>query len=77
MRRSHFAALAGLLGATLLGGCVTQSPPPAYSYSYSSPGSYSGPYPVSHTYPNGYSAAYSPDYNGSYNTYNATGGHGG
>lgn len=76
MRRSHLMALAVLIGATALAGCVTESTPPAYSYNYSYPGYYGGPYPVSRTYPNGYSAAYSPDYNGSYNTYNATGGHG-
>jgi hypothetical protein len=69
--------LAALTAASALCGCVTQSTPPEYSYSYTSPGYYSGPYPVSHTYPNGYSSGYSPDYNGSYNTYDKTGGHGG
>lgn len=69
--------LAALTAASALGGCVTQSTPPEYSYSYTYPGYYSGPYPVGRTYPNGYSAAYSPDYNGSYNTYDKTGGHGG
>lgn len=78
MRRSLFMALAALVGATALAGCVTESPPPAYSYNYGYyPGYYSGPYPVSRTYPNGYYSNYSPDYNGTYNTYNGTGGHGG
>jgi len=77
MRRSQFMALAVLAGATLLAGCVTESAPPTYSYGYSYPGYYSSPYPVGRTYPYGYSSAYSPDYNGSYNTYNGTGGHGG
>lgn len=81
MRRSHLAALALLVGATTLAGCVTESTPPSYAYGYNYPGYYgggyySGPYPVGRTYPNGYSAAYSPDYNGSYNTYDRTAGHG-
>ncbi len=76
--RRHLLPLAALAGATALGGCVTQSPPAAYSYNYGYyPTPYYSSYTVSTTYPNGYTAAYSPDYNGSYNTYDNTGGHGG
>lgn len=77
MHRSYFMALAALIGATALGGCVTESSPPTYAYSNPYPyGYYSTGYPVSRTYPNGYTSAYSPDYNGSYNTYDTAGGHG-
>jgi len=83
MRRSHFTALrrhllpfAALVGATALAGCVTQSPPAAYSYTYGYATPYYSSYTVSNTYPNGYRAAYSPDYNGTYNTYGTTAGNG-
>jgi hypothetical protein len=81
MKNSRFTTLrrcllplAALVGATALAGCVTESPPPTYAYSYNYP--YYTSYPVSQTYPNGYVAAYSPDYNGSYNTYGTTAGNG-
>jgi hypothetical protein len=83
MRNSRFTTLrryllpsAALVGATMLAGCVTQSPPPTYAYSYTYPTPYYSSYTVSRTYPNGYVAAYSPDYNGSYNTYGTTAGNG-
>jgi hypothetical protein len=73
MRRSHMSALAALAGATVLAGCVTESPPAAYTYTYGYPAPYYSSYAVSTTYPYGYTAAYSPDYNGSYNTYRTSG----
>ena len=83
MRSSHFTALrrsllplVALVGATALGGCVTQSTPPTYSYGYNYPSPYYTASPVGVTYPNGYAAAYSPDYNGAYNTYGTTAGNG-
>jgi hypothetical protein len=83
MRSSYFTTLrrgllplAALLGATALAGCVTQSTPPTYAYSYNYPSPYYAAYPVGVTYPYGYTAAYSPDYNGTYNTYGTTAGNG-
>jgi hypothetical protein len=60
----------------MLAGCVTESAPPTYAYSYNYPAPYYSSYPVSQTYPYGYVSAYSPDYNGSYNTYGTTAGNG-
>jgi hypothetical protein len=74
--RRHLAPAAALVAATALAGCVTQSPPAVYSYTYGYPTPYYSSYTVSTTYPNGYTAAYTPDYNGSYNTYGTTAGNG-
>ena len=66
-------ALAALVGATALAGCVTESPPAAYTYTYGYGAPNYSSYTASTIYPNGYTAAYSPDYNGSYDTYRTSG----
>lgn len=62
-----------LLLATALGGCVAYTGYPATTYSYNTPANYYGGYPSSYAYSYNYVPPFSSDYNGTFNTYAASG----
>jgi hypothetical protein len=87
MRHIRFApALAALLAAATLGGCVayTGYPPRYYSYNdprygypaYNYPSGYYAGYPGNYTYSYAERPFYSPDYNSAFGGYTRSGGNG-